>query len=103
MNAEPPKRLIAAPFHHLETFLPRLLDGFADGDRFRARRVVVISKHLREHLQVLLARLRPLAGVSVITLGELIREAPRRRLLHKYSNPMPPLGGWRWPSGRWPG
>ncbi|HJP14878.1 MAG TPA: PD-(D/E)XK nuclease family protein [Nitrospinota bacterium] len=93
MSPEPLKRLVAAPFHHLEAYLPRLLEEFAEGDRLRARRVVVISNHLRDHLQVLLASGRSLAGVSVLTLGELIREVPRGRLLRNYPNPLPPLGG----------
>ena len=80
MSASLGKRLFTAPFWRLEPLLARILDELASGEPLRSRRVVVISHLVRDRLQALLARTSALAGVSFLTLGELVREPPLGRI-----------------------
>ena len=85
MSASLGKRLFTAPFWRLEPLLARILDELASGEPLRSRRVVVISHLVRDRLQALLARTSALAGVSFLTLGELVREPPLGRIFRNAS------------------
>ena len=94
MSPAPEKRLFAAPFHRLEAGLRPVLDEFAAGEPLRPRRVVVISRQLRERLEVALASQKALAGVSIYTLGGISRSAAQSIINQSHKNALPPLGGW---------
>lgn len=70
-----PKTLVAAPFYHLEASLAARVRGLGGGgDPLRARRVIVISRRLRDHVQRALARAGAFAGVSVQSIWALAQD-----------------------------
>lgn len=93
MSQAPARTLYSATFRRLASRLVPVLDRMAAGDPLRPRRVLVISSALSDHLQRVLAREAPLAGVTFLTLEQFVRGTAESSLFQSRLRPIPPLGG----------
>ncbi len=90
--ASVPKTLVAAPFYHLEASLASRIRRLGGGeDPLRERRVIVISRRLRDRVQNVLARAGAFAGVSVQSIGGLALEITAAERASGGLRHMPPV------------